>query len=376
MEIKSLLSISRWLVEVKSPRYKLSRGLIFTIHFLRCLRKKKNNNAPPLVIWDIRSSSVTFDFLLVMLQVYIENDIAKRNDLELVIFLPSTEEVSSFKKLNGKYMVTNKDLYSRIDSMILPLASAFPFVRFTHVVSDRRELLRRLADSSSVIPKYYHPDYYYPILENYQRLFKRLKSTELISIPYLEMEEGAMKKLKPKRQQIKAPYATFTLRDYGWSPERNSTKQDVREFIKLAQVLELIPVIIPDDITNLPYYDIPKEVPILTVAREDIHQRYLAYGEGEFNVFTNGGPAILSLMISGTRTIIYNFGVKSIDASPSYLRDHLGLKVYDQPYRRLNGYIIWKQESIRLTTSAMLSAISTLDVWCGVQKATESREDL
>ena len=65
-------------------------------------------------------------------------------------------------------------------------------------------------------------------------------------------------------------YATLTLSDYGYSPQRNTTQEDINQFIKFSKELNFLPVIIPDDFSKLPNYFIPKDLIICKQARESL----------------------------------------------------------------------------------------------------------
>jgi hypothetical protein len=364
MRIKALFSLERWGKELRSPRYTPAKKLLKFINLLRSFRFQEFKGDRPLMVWDARANSITFDIVFVMLQVYIEEIYKKEELLDVVIYIPRNYKLRSFKKNESCDFVSDNELYFRIENIILPIVRAFSFCEKVLLVRDEQTLINMTRESKYTIPRFYHPRHYYPQIEDYVRLFKFLKSNREIELPNISFDKGGVSSLRPTMPSGR--YATFTLRDYGWAPERNSTKMDVDAFLELTTSLNISPVIVPDDLNKLCQYCLPKEILIASFARKKIEERWLIYRGSEFNILPNSGPAALSLLTNGTRTIIYNYGVNSIDANLQYLRSELGLQHGDQPFRKFMGYIIWKQHHPNITAKTLSGALDIIDGWADV----------
>jgi hypothetical protein len=360
MTLGSFLSIERWLLEFCSPRKKFSKVIIRALHTVRCNFNTSGRGTIPMLVWDIRSSSITFDFLLEMVQVYIQNEEDLQNGLDVVLYIPEGKQLRVFKRNADECFVDETELNARIYKLILPIAHGFNFVRSASVVTNVGELEKKMRNAGIIYPNYYNPDYYYPQVEDYVALFDRLKSNVCLKVPRIVLKSAHNTEVEVNAGKPSTPYATFTIRDYGWSIERNTSYSDLHEFLEYTRTLGVQPTIIPDDLSKIPLYDIPLDVVVMPAARLNIYTRYEVYKDSVFNVFPNCGPALLSLLIEDTKTIIYNYGVPSNDGSLEYLSRNLGLSVLDQPFACLSGYVIWWQLFPNLTQESLSYAVSRL----------------
>lgn len=358
MRVRRLLSARRWFLEIVSPRTRLSRKVLEEIHRIRSRLTVSSRGTLPIYVWDLRANAITFDILFELLQIYLENEKDLKDGLDVVLYLPEQTRPVSFKKIGEKSVFTEKDLFERIEKLIVPLVGGFNFVRSVSTESSVEKLYEKLAAATFTIPKYYHPIYYYPPVEPFVSLFDKLKTVKRMEIPYVTVKTKANDGEHSIPRNLSSPYATFTIRDYGWSPERNTNYQDVQEFIKFVKGMGMSPVIIPDDLSRIEHYDLPSDCIVDFSARKEIAKRYNTYSKSVFNVFTISGPSTLSMLIRGSRTVIYNFGVPSLDADPRYLKKNLGLNVFEQPFLRLGGIVIWWQMFPRLTAESLEWAIS------------------
>ena len=137
-------------------------------------------------------------------------------------------------------------------------------------------------------------------------------------------------------------YATLTLRDYGFNTKRNTTSKEIKIASKYAKDNDLTLVIVPDTISNLINYNIPKNAILYSKARFSLYERIGLYTHSEVNFFVPSGPPDLSFFISSARTIILKWGdPSSYDSSTNFFKKEYNLKFGQQPFKVLNGYLDW-----------------------------------
>ena len=156
-------------------------------------------------------------------------------------------------------------------------------------------------------------------------------------------------------------YVTLTLRDYGYSPLRNTTKSDIEKFITFANNKNAKPVIIPDNISLIDKYNINQDICFISYeARKNIYERVFLYSESLVNIFTTSGPGVLSLYTKSSKTIFFNYGCGGSDGSLKYYKKE-GLFKHQQPYLALGGYILWKNEKAEYSVKDLHYAFDYLN---------------
>ena len=97
-------------------------------------------------------------------------------------------------------------------------------------------------------------------------------------------------------------YLTLTLRDYGFSPARNTTQYDVDQAYAFALSQGLVLVIVPDDPSNLSSYSLPAQAIVSSKARSSLlHRASLYSGLSLISFLFN--PAQLSLFIRKSKLL-------------------------------------------------------------------------
>ena len=119
--------------EFIQPRKNHTYLLSFVFQLLRIIIEKiyKFNTKDQVLVWDIRSNSIIFDFVWVVFDTFYRFKLPKKG-FKLIIFIPNSYEYSvpKFNSYN-KYLSSN-DLKNRIEELILPLAKSFncPFAMY------------------------------------------------------------------------------------------------------------------------------------------------------------------------------------------------------------------------------------------------------
>ena len=103
---------------------------------------------------------------------------------------------------------------------------------------------------------------------------------EVNSIPYININQ----KINPAvAGNLNKKYITLTLRDYGFSPERNTSVEDIEAFCEMADFLDLLPVIVPDDLKKIKNTTCPKI--LLFHMTHNIPRKIKLYAESQVNIF-------------------------------------------------------------------------------------------
>lgn len=308
------------------------------------------------IVWDLRSMPVTFDLLLVLLELHLSNEIQGSEETKLLIYVPSDSEIHAYKKSSdGSLVVDKADIRSRAISLLPYLAKTFKVISEVKVVYSKA-MLREELKASKKIPDFYNPWLYYPTYGDYKKLLTLTRAP--IQKDYLsDAPETSRKKMGISSS---SPYAVFTLRDYGFATERDTSDSDLQVFLDFSEKMGFRPVVVPDDSEKLSKYRFRADTLVFNEARNNIESRHDVYRYSELNLFTNSGPALLSLVSTKAPTIIYNYGVGGFDSSIKYLKDELGLEFGAQPYVGLGGVVIWHTRNEALALNELKKAYEKL----------------
>ena len=102
----------------------------------------------------------------------------------------------------------------------------------------------------------------------------------------------------------KVKHVTLTLRDYGFSPLRNTNSNDIKIGLESCQKIKARLVLIPDSFENLSNYIIPDDTLICYSARN----RIALYSLSQVNLFSNSGPHGAALFIKNAKSIMFRYG--------------------------------------------------------------------
>ena len=339
--------------EIVSPTRKITKTFLDFIHGGFGLRLKKNTrrNQKYSLIWDIRSNPVTFDFIWLIIATSNHVNKYTNKNFDVILYLPSEFTPKPFTFGNYNEYVSSEDIIQRIDDLIIPLVNAFNCVDEILVIKRRDELLD-LISKRNIFPVNYKPSVYYPYSFDYPKTVQSLNKLEESRIPYLISEEY----INPDViNDLSREYMTLTIRDYGFIPERNTTSDDIKAFSELADFLNVIPIIIPDEISKLKEYNLPSNMLISFDSRLSISKRIKLYSKSIVNIFTPSGPFYSSLFCRGTKSIVYNMKFFNGEKPGKY-----GYYDGDQPYIKLAGYILWRSSYKKLTFNELYSAYEIL----------------
>ena len=298
--------------ELVSPSRLFTRYFLDKFHYIssRSFLKIINRDRKPVLIWDIRSNPITFDFIWLVIDAFNYFKEFKKYKYDLIIFIPDGYKPKPFSWNSYDKFFTSDDLLNRIRNMIEPLAKSFNCIDQIIFETDKKNIQSRIKNLL-IYPSIYNSFLYYPSALRYSSAISSIHVSETEDIPYLSIKD-ANKFPSPSFNS----YVTLTLRDHGYSPTRNSSQEDINEFINFARNLNSLPLIIPDDISKLSEYDFPEHVVIYKEARISMDHRIFIYANSLMNIFPPSGPFYVSLFLKDTKSLMYNIGVNWDDDEP------------------------------------------------------------
>jgi len=367
--------LNRIYKEIFSPYYRGSRlfifGIRFMIYFWKFLPLPKKSRA--IFIFDVRTNSITYDFANVLYLVYKFFEVFGFSEYEVIVFTPESYKINPFESGSYSSFVSSKDIHARIDELIIPLALTAKCVSNVQRVN-QIATIKNIIDSSSayIYPPFYDPNYYSPEVCSYRRLFDSFsKETYPPSYPghrYITDDDSSFKNniLDCKSDITKISYITLTLRDYGFSPLRNTIEEDIFKAFDFAKYLNCELVIVPDSMEKLKEYKMPSNIILSSSSRFNLNKRIYLYSESKVNIFSVSGPRIISLFIQGSKTIAFRFGNGTVndpncDSSLLYYKIHQNLNYSDQPDLPFQGYSIWHSPNKDYSVNDLIYAFGKLN---------------
>ena len=327
-----------------------SERLFFNIvfSFFQIFSKNKLNNKKShkkyknIFIWDVRVNSITFDIVWVLFQAFIK---FSNSNFDVLIYFPKGFKLEPFSYKNYNKYVSSQELEKRLNKLIVPIITNTQQVENIFHVDNEIDFYKIITNYSFISPRHFNPRFYSPIQNDmgtvYKYLLEKSQNKNLLK-NFLEI-----KSIKYRGNDdfiLDSPYVTLTLRDYGYSPLRNTTKEDVIKFLEFANMIDAQAVIVPDDFNNLKNYYINESiVKVCRDARIDMNKRIQLYSNSVVNIFSPCGPGQLSLFNGTSKTILFNYGVGGHDGDINYYKKEK-LSRFDQPFLPLGGYIIWKED--------------------------------
>lgn len=375
MILQKLVSLERWCQEVRTPSRRWTRSLLDFIHgsYVRdIIAGKLPRPQRALVVWDGNVNAITFDFVWFVFDAYCQLNRLGYKEFDLLIREPVTS--SPVDPLYDA-VVPCDERRARVTGLIIPIASLFSCVKSVIVPSCHSEFDRAcLSLEDFLVFPFGYSDIYNPGMRSYLDIYGTLRcygfnpgglpfivlpSSKVVNDCSLleDCSEGAQS--SPASLAPVSTYLTLTLRDYGYSPERNSSQHDVDEAYAFAKELGVALVIVPDDLSMLHSYSFPSQVIVASKARLSLFHRTALYSQSVVNIFPPSGPASLSLFLRDSKTIFVDFGAGGDDGNFRYYR-RLGLMPNQQPFLVLGGYLLWSSVKSTYTSNSLRVAFESL----------------
>tara|TARA_B100000073_G_C23706175_1_gene562395 strand:+ start:274 stop:1353 length:1080 start_codon:yes stop_codon:yes gene_type:complete len=339
-------SIQRIKRELVSPTKNFSKIIIFSFHYLiGIFKNKKGNGSGVRVIWDIRRESITYDFTCFILNAFNTIKNQGHDKFELIIYFPKDFNPEPFKWKDYNLVIDSRELAKRVKSIIYDLAISYSCISKVKKISNLDELKELIQNSQYVFPLNYHPVYYQPYSFNYRNIHSCLMNKKDYKIPKIIPNKSCSSDMNNIFKDLQGEnFITLTLRDYGFSTFRNTNNNDVIQSTKLANKLGLKLVIIPDEINKLKNYPISEDSLICFSARKYLKDRIYLYSKSNLNIFQTSGPAWVSIFIEGSKTLMVDAGKGGYDNDENHWRKDLNVRYGDQPYKDLEGYLMWYRD--------------------------------
>lgn len=335
INIKKMFSKSRWAQERRTPSRLITRVIMdswYSLPFHNHIghNTSVNNESRPFLVWDWSSNPITYDFVWYLFQTWSEFKSRGHEKFNVIIFTPERQVSDS----PYHEFVSQTSQASRIENLIIPIAENFEAVKSVSRIYSFSDLEKVIVYNKGFITPKFFSQIYRPAIANYKRVFKYLSSYETADprLPHFSVSNRSSKGSK---------YITLTLRDYGWSPERNTTQYDVEMAYEFARYLKASLVIIPDDLFRLQAYDFPESCIFSHEAYGSFEKRVALYSSSLLNLFTPSGPFAASLFTKGTKSICLDFGSSGWDSSTKYYKKLFGIEPGSQPFLPLSGYVLW-----------------------------------
>ena len=188
MNYFSIFKPTRLLSELLSPSFYFSTLILTYIHSFRIslcqllsFSSHKKYQSVPLVVWDIRSSPITFDFVWFLF--HFANLVFRDgfHSFDLLIYVDQKKSDHLVPQIPGynKYVDKN-DLLSRIHVLIKPLSCMANIVSSVKVVSSKNEARQLVCSYKHVYPQSYSVDLFYPSGFDYTSCY-----SHLFSLPFM-----------------------------------------------------------------------------------------------------------------------------------------------------------------------------------------------
>jgi len=220
----------------------------------------------------------------------------------------------------------------RVRNILVPCCWLMPSCKQLTVCSSRSDA----KDIENLLAEHIFPDHYLvnvPVNPN-KNIYQMGVTPDYPHIPSLSATQtGCDFVLNWMNTHCKGKkVVTITLRETSYEIDRNSNTKDWIRFARTIDQDNYLPVIIRD--TEVAFQFIPEEMTGLTIFYEaswNMEIRAALYQMSYLNLFSSGGPMILSWFNNKCRCLIFKLITKTIDITTEKQLDFIGLTAGDQP---------------------------------------------
>lgn len=353
---------------VRTPRSTaLKTTFTFILDFFHFLSNKKSIPSNRIaIVWDARAYPLTYDVVFCLFYVALQ---LNPDNLPVTFLLYIPDDFDEIYSPSSLLTVSRDDLLFRAYNLVQPLASLHSSVEDAVIIHEADEL-RAYTENPNIqlLPKYYSK-FYIPLIYSYKDIFRLLGSarcpfpaTALISTPLnpdslLNLTDS----LGNKTELPPTPFITFTLRDYGLNPERNTSQRDIDIVYRFALSHAFALLIIPDCATKISSYVLPTEAIIANAVNSSLRTRAYLYSRSTVNILRASGPANLSYLIETSNTIVLDWGTGSpLDGDILFYKKNYGITFGSQPLLALNTYLLWATKRDLFSVDDILQAYNVL----------------
>ena len=339
----------KFILFIQELFYCFKLKLIFAAFLKRKNFFESNEYKNPIFLYDLRCSSITYDFLdyLFLANIWLKKFGYQKCDC---IVYGNIDDFAIMKYRSYDLTFNRKELWERVDKIIKPLAESANFIRSTKFIKDQVSLDNILKESFIVYPPHYVNIKSKNIIlegvpKNYLEILTDNKKNISHLVNFLKPDSKSLREVREKLKISKnEKIVTFTVRDYKFEEIRNTNYSFLNEIGKFVKSKGYRFIVIPDYKNQSPKIneEIYKDCLI------DIKKRIALYSISDINIGTAGGPTWLARYIPKTNMFITNIHkhgnhIGSFkDLRKLYGR---GLKWDKQPFLDTDLHIIFGEEN-------------------------------
>lgn len=254
------------------------------------------------VFYDLEVSPITFDlcWVLCLADLYRQQQALK---YVRIIFVPGPEDGLRKEMVDYETLVNPEARYWRLYHLLYPLTRLLPTCTgFTHCSSRQEaEWIKKNIDAR-FYPINYHP--MFPTPHTPQAIYKTTTSEFMA----LRATKQALLYLQSwlKSKSLQRKTITVTLREYEYTPKRNSNIAEWAKFLQSIDPTQYFIVIVPDiDHAMEPPHPSLSSFTHFTEACWNVELRAALYHSSYLNLGINNGPMGLCWMNSACRYILF-----------------------------------------------------------------------
>ncbi|KAB2919048.1 MAG: hypothetical protein F9K29_07460 [Hyphomicrobiaceae bacterium] len=325
--------------------------------------------------YDLAASPVTFDFASYLAAAEMERRLRKLREINVIFVLgPKAGVRKELPDYEAAIDVPTR--LARLRNILIPMLAFLPSVK-SYAVCGSREQAEAIiaADRNRIHPSDYRV--YLPRQPAKKDIFEHARAG--LSIwPMLRATDAGKRFVADflAREAKGRKAVVITLRNYGYSPERNSRNADWIAFANSLDPAVFVPIFVHDTETSMrePPADFGQHV-VCHAASWSLEIRMALYEAAWLNMALMHGPMELCWYNEKARYVLFmTVGTAAINTEASLISNghRLGVDLeFAKPYQR----IVWKRDDLPALLDAfalMEKALSSQSALCGMSPASST----
>lgn len=324
------LPISNFLQSFASPTHKI-------INFLG----GKYYLDSPIAVYDLSCQQSTYDFAYFLYEAdcYFTDKGYSQFHVIIVSQISSASPGSWEHSSGYSIHITSDHKQQRIFNILLPIASLYTSCASVNLIHDTKLITYICRTHYAIYPRHYDGlflrDMSYKDVFNYERQQAKYSGLKALKFDLDKVSSWLTS------HSINQPFVTFTIRHYGFQPERNSNIPAYLEFSEYLSGMGIATVFIPDT-EDLSYIDQISKYPVFFAGAFNLYQRQAIYELALTNIFNSNGCSALCALNKQCSYIMSSIANKYWPAESHEAR---GLKYGSQPFCDNRGVWEWEGET-------------------------------
>jgi hypothetical protein len=350
------------------PTTSLGRFAYRARHPERMLRGDRSQRAPlhdgPLLaFYDLAIAPLTFDFLWFLVAADLERRRAGLSSTHVVI-VPGLENGVRRETAEYETFVDSEARRARIANILLPACDFLPELAGATIARSREEADVLIQNAQHrVFPRAYEPAL--PSYPGPRTCLEAGRRGERVGILRAPSRDAAKARAWLSGTSGDRLPVTITLRQYGYTPARNS---NVPAWIAFAERLpdRFAPIFIPDtDHASEPVPASLARFPVCSEAACDLGFRFGLYEAAYANLGVNNGPMGLCWLNERTRYLTFKILSESVVQTTAAYMQYLGFEIgrslpFATPWQKW----VWEEDTLEVIErefAALVQAIESGD---------------